>query len=223
MRCESADRDRLVNPSLGDRLVNPSLGERRVNPSPGRPRGHTARLRSVPSEWPTLDLIAASVLALAALRGVWIGAVREAFSLAGLAAAIVAVRTWREPVASWLEANVPVAMTGLAAQLLAGLVLGVGSLVAVALIGRLVRRGVRGAGLGLLDRLAGAVLGAAEGAVLVAALTLGLAALLGREDSALVGTRTLAALEATEHALGVAAPDVSSAPPEDPPSGRARE
>ena len=203
--------------------MNPSLGDRRVHPSPGRECEHTARLRGVPSEWPTLDLIAAALLALAALRGVWIGAVREAFSLAGLAAAIVAVRAWREPVASWLEANGPVAMSGLAAQLLAALALGVGSLVAVALIGRLVRRGVRGAGLGLLDRLAGAVLGAAEGALLVAALTLGLAALLGREDSALAGTQTLAALEATEQALGVTAPHVSSAPPEDPPSGRARE
>jgi membrane protein required for colicin V production len=182
-----------------------------------------AKLRAVPSEWSTLDLVAASVLSLAALRGVWIGAVREAFSLAGLAAAIIAVRAWREPVGSWLEANAPVAMSGLAAQLLAALLLGVGSLVAVALIGGVVGRGVRGAGLGLLDRLAGGVLGAAEGAVIVAAVTVGLAALLGREDPALLGTRTLAALEATEQALGVVAPDVSSAPPEAPPNGRSRE
>lgn len=181
---------------------------------------------AVPPEWPTLDVIAAAVLTLAALRGVWIGAVREAFSLAGLAAAIVAVRTWREPVGRWLEADGPVAMTPLAAELVAALALGLGSLLAVAIVGRLVRRGVRGAGLGLLDRLAGGLLGAAEGAVVVAALTVGLAALLGREDEALVGTRTLAALEATEHALGVGAPQVSSAPPGDArarPSDRARE
>jgi uncharacterized membrane protein required for colicin V production len=163
-----------------------------------------------------LDGIAAAVLALAALRGVFIGAVREAFSLAGLAAAIIAVRAWGEPLGSWLEALGPEAMAGLAARLVAGLVLGLGSLLAVAGIGRVVRRGVRGAGLGLLDRLAGALLGAAEGAVVVAALTLGLAALLGREDAALTGTRTLAALEATENALGVRAPDVSTAPPRDP-------
>ncbi|MEN8159151.1 MAG: CvpA family protein [Myxococcota bacterium] len=176
--------------------------------------------------WETLDVIAGALLALAALRGLWIGAVREVFSLAGLAAAIIAVRTWREPVGRWLDANGPAAMTELAAEMLAALALGLGTLLTVAVIGRLVRRGVRGAGLGLLDRLAGGLLGAAEGAVVLAAVTLGLAALLGREDPALDGTRTLAALEATERALGVAAPQVSTAPPAEPPAppnGPARE
>jgi len=167
----------------------------------------------------TLDAVAAALLALAALRGVWIGAVREAFSLAGLGTAVVVVRAWREPASRWLDAHGPFEVTELAAQILAALALGVGSLIAVALIGRIVRRGVRGAGLGLLDRLAGALLGAAEGAIVVAACVLGLAALLGREDEALVGTRTLAALEATEAALGVEPPAVSTAPPSD----RARE
>jgi len=167
----------------------------------------------------TLDALAAGVLGLAALRGLWIGAVREAFSLAGLATAVLVVRAFREPAARWLDLHGPFETTELAAGILAALALGVGSLVAVALVGRLVRRGVRGAGLGLLDRLAGALLGAAEGAVVVAALAIGLAALLGRDDDALAGTRTLAALEATEDALGVDAPAVATGPPSD----RARE
>jgi membrane protein required for colicin V production len=183
----------------------------------------------VPSDWQTwetLDVIAGAVLGLATLRGLWIGAVREVFSLAGLAAAIIAARTWRGPVGRWLDAEGPEAMTPLAAELLAALALGLGTLLAVAVIGRLVRRGVRGAGLGLLDRLAGGLLGAAEGAVVVAAVALGLAALLGRDDPALERTRTLAALEATEQALGVAGPQVSAAPPSGPPappSDRGRE
>jgi membrane protein required for colicin V production len=167
----------------------------------------------------TLDVVAAAVLALAALRGLWIGAVREAFSLAGLATAVLVVRAWREPTGRWLDAHGPFEMTELAAGILAALVLGFASLIAVAVVGRVVRRGVRGAGLGLLDRLAGLLLGATEGAVVVAALVVGLAALLGRDDDALAGTRTLAALEATEEALGVEAPAVSTAPPSD----RARE
>jgi membrane protein required for colicin V production len=167
----------------------------------------------------TLDAVAAAVLALAALRGLWIGAVREAFSLAGLATAVLVVRAWREPAGQWLDAHGPFEMTELAAGILAALVLGVASLVAVAMVGRVVRRGVRGAGLGLLDRLAGLLLGATEGAVVVAALVVALAALLGRDDDALAGTRTLAALEATEEALGVEAPAVSTGPPSD----RARE
>jgi membrane protein required for colicin V production len=167
----------------------------------------------------TLDALAAAVLAIAALRGLWIGAVREAFSLAALALAALAVRGWREPAARWLDLHGPFEMTELAAQILAVLGLGLASLLAVAIVGRLMRRGVRGAGLGLLDRLAGLLLGAAEGAVVVAALTVGLAALLGRDDDALAGTRTLAALEKAEATLGVEPPSVSTGPPSD----RARE
>ena len=170
-------------------------------------------------ELPTLDAVAAGVLALAALRGIWIGAVREAFSLAGLATAVVVIRAWREPAGRWLDAHGPFEVTELAAQILAAIALGVVSLIAVGVIGRVVRRSVRGAGLGLLDRLAGLLLGAAEGAVVVAALVVGLAALLGRDDDALAGTRTLAALEATETALGLEPPAVSTGPPSD----RARE
>ena len=167
----------------------------------------------------TLDAVAAGLRALAALRGLWIGAVREAFSLVGLAAAVVVVRTWREPAARWLDAHGPFAMTDLAAQILAALLLGLAALVAVAVVGRAVRRGVRGAGLGALDRLAGLLLGSAEGAIVVAALVVGLAALLGRDDDALAGTRTLAAFEATEAALGLGTPAVATGPP----SARARE
>ena len=94
-------------------------------------------------------------------------------------------------------------MTELAARLLAALGLGLGTLLAVALLRRLVRRGVRGAGLGLADRLAGAVLGAVEGAIVAAVLVFGLAALLGRDDEALAGTRSLAAYQWLEAAAGI--------------------
>ena len=154
-------------------------------------------------ELPTVDAIAAALLALALLRGLWIGAVGELFSLAGLAAATFVVRSWRIPAGAWLEAHGPIEMTGLAARVLAALGLGLGTLLAVALLRRLVRRGVRSAGLGLADRAAGGVLGACEGAVVAAALVFGLGALLCRDDDALVGTRSLRALEWAEARLGV--------------------
>ncbi len=168
-----------------------------------------ARLRPLPTDLHTLDIVAAAVLALAALRGIWIGAVREAFSLAGLAAAAFVVRSWRQPAAAWLDAHGPFEVTELAAAILAALGLGLGTLLAVGIAGRLVRRGVRGAGLGVVDRLAGGLLGSAEGAVVMAAFVLGLAALLGREDDALAGTRSLAALEALESALGTPRPEAT--------------
>ena len=47
-----------------------------------------------------VDVIALAVLAVAVLRGLWIGLVREVFSIAALAAAILAFRALREPVAA---------------------------------------------------------------------------------------------------------------------------
>jgi len=153
----------------------------------------------------TLDAVTGAVLGLALLRGVWIGAVREAFSLAGLAAAAWVVRGWRLPAGAWLATHSPFEMTELAARVLAALGLGVGTIAAVAVLSRLVRRGIRGAGLGFVDRLAGALLGALEGAIVVGALVFGLLALLGRDDEALVGTRSLAAFEWAEASTGIEA------------------
>ena len=161
-------------------------------------------------ELATVDAIAAAVLTLAALRGLWIGAVREAFSLAGLGVAAWVVRTWRLPAAAWLTTHGPFEMTDLAARVLATAGLGAGTLVVVAVVSRLVYRGVREAGLGVVDRLLGALLGALEGAIVVAALVFGLAAFLGRHDSALTGTRSLAAYEWVESALGIEPPPPAS-------------
>ena len=151
----------------------------------------------------TLDAVAGAVLALALLRGVWIGAVREAFSLAGLAAAAFTVQRFRLPAGAWLVAHGPFQMTELAARLLAALGLGAGTILLVAVVSRLVRRGVRGAGLGFVDRLAGALLGGVEGALVVGVLVFGLVTLLGRDDEALAGTRSLAAYEWAESAAGI--------------------
>jgi len=168
------------------------------------------------NELATVDAIAAAVLLLGLLRGVWIGAVREAFSLAGLATAFWVVRRFRLPAAAWLVTHGPIEMTELAARVLTAVGLGAGTLIAVAIVSRLAYRGVREAGLALTDRLLGALLGALEGAVVVGALVFGLAALLGRDDDALAGTRSLAAFEWLEAAAGVEAPTP-------PPSARAPE
>jgi uncharacterized membrane protein required for colicin V production len=166
------------------------------------------------NELATLDAIAAAVLGLATLRGFWIGGVREAFSLAGLGAAVWVVRAWRLPAAAWLLAHGPFE-TELAAKVAATIALGAGTLLVVTVLSRLAYRGVREAGLGLADRTFGALLGAFEGALVVAALVFGLAALLGRDDAALAGTRSLAAYEWLEHAAGIE--------PTAPPSGRVPE
>ena len=60
------------------------------------------------------------------------------------------------------------------------------------------RRGIRLAGLGMLDRMAGSAVGAAEGALLVAVLLILGITLVGRDHPALSKTRTLAAFEQVE-------------------------
>jgi uncharacterized membrane protein required for colicin V production len=166
----------------------------------------------------TLDAVAGAVLGLALLRGLWIGAVGELFSLAGLAAAGWVVRTWRLPAGAWLAAHSPIEMTELVARILAALGLGLGTLLSVALLRRLVRRGVRSAGLAFADRVGGALLGVVEGAIVVAALVFGGILLLGRDDEVLVGTRSLAAFEWAEAAAGIEA--VGARPESHPPAAR---
>jgi membrane protein required for colicin V production len=143
-----------------------------------------------------LDIVVLALLALAALRGAMNGLVREVFSLLALAAAIVAARALADPVGQELHA-----WTGLGAtpaRLAGGLAAGVGALLAVGLAGRLLRRGVRAAGLGLADRAGGGVIGAAEGAVVACLLLLAVIAALGRDDPHLADSKSLKAFETLE-------------------------
>jgi membrane protein required for colicin V production len=163
----------------------------------------------------TFDLVALAIVALAVLRGLWIGVVREAFSLAALAAACLAVRLWLVPAEAWVQAHVPVATSPLAARVAAGALLAIGALLAVVLVGRIVRRGVHAVGLGFLDRLGGGVLGGAEGGLAVALLLVLLTGALGRGHPLLRESRVAHALSGVERvARGVVdAPDVAAPPP----------
>jgi membrane protein required for colicin V production len=137
------------------------------------------------------DVLVLVVLGVAALRGLWIGVVREAFSLAALALAVTAVRLYTDPLAGPLRGWLPVDLGELGARLVAGAGLGVAVIGLVTIVGRLVRRGVRAAGLGGADRLAGAVLGAAEGALLAGVVLLGAVWLLGSDHPLLAGSRSV--------------------------------
>lgn len=143
-----------------------------------------------------VDLAAAGILAAAIVRGVWIGLVREASSLAALAAAVFAVRRFAEPLAGDIAASY--ALDPLLATAIAGAGVAVGTIVLVALVGFAIRRALRASGLGLADRLGGAVLGACEGALFVALLLFGVITVTGRSDPLIAGTRSLAAFEALE-------------------------
>jgi membrane protein required for colicin V production len=145
-----------------------------------------------------VDLAALAILIVAVLRGLFIGMVREVFSLAGLVAAVIAVRLGTAPAADWMLLELPLGLSPLAARVVAGAAIAVAVIVSVTLVGRLLRRGVRWAGLGFADRLAGGAVGAAEAALVVVILMLFAVGLVGRDHPALAGSRTLDAFESAE-------------------------
>jgi membrane protein required for colicin V production len=160
-----------------------------------------------------VDLLALCLIGIAVLRGFFLGLIREAFSLAAIAAAWVAVRWFGSPAADWLQAATDGRVGELMAPWIAGAGVAIATVLAVALIGRVVRTGARAVGLGLLDRAGGALLGAAEGSLVIAVLVVLGTTLLGRDHPVFQDTRTLAAFERAEQVAGGARETDVAAPP----------
>ena len=158
-----------------------------------------------------VDLVVAGILAVAMFRGVWLGLIREAFSIGALGGAVVAVRLGSPALGGIIAERTDV--DALYAPWIAGVLITIATIAAVALVGRALRRGAHAAGLGWADRLGGAALGVVEGAVIAGVLlTLGIATL-GRDAPMLEGTRSLAALNELERLAGDELPRVDVAAP----------
>jgi membrane protein required for colicin V production len=136
-----------------------------------------------------IDVVVLAVLVLALLRGLWIGVVREAFSLAALAAAVFAFRALRGPVAE--EIAMRTQWDSLVAEAAAGGAVVIGALLFVTLVGAIVRRLVSTAGLSFIDRIGGGAIGLAEGALLVGLALFGATEILGPKDPLLAGSRSV--------------------------------
>ena len=145
-----------------------------------------------------VDLAALAILALAVIRGLFIGLIREVFSLVAIAAACVAVWFGTAPAAEWLLLNLPVEISSLVARIAVGALIAVAVVASVAMVGRILRRGARWAGLGFADRLGGGLLGAAEGTLVIVVLMLLALSVVGRDHPALADSRTLAAFESVQ-------------------------
>ena len=165
---------------------------------------------------PGIDLIAGLLLTVAVVRGIWIGAIREAFSLAAVAVALIATRLATTAAASWLAGHAPFDLEGWSATALAGIGIFLLSLLAVGWAGRLLRASIHAVGLGFFDRLAGGALGALEGGLLVAVGIALSSAALGQDHAVLENSHTLAAYErATEWASHSRLADVAAPPLEE--------
>lgn len=143
-----------------------------------------------------IDLIVLAILGLMLLRGLWIGLVRELASLGAIALALIAIRLFAGLAGDWLAERsglTPWVATGIAV-----VAIGVGILAVCALIGRFAKRGIEAVGLGGFDRVGGAVLGSAEGALVAALLLFVVAFWLGRDDPIIADSRSFEIYEELE-------------------------
>lgn len=116
-----------------------------------------------------LDYAVLGVLAVSVVWGVWRGLVREVLSILGWIIAFLAANLFAGPLGAAMPAAIP---TPELRVLSAYLAIFIGALVLASLAGLVLSKVVRAAGLGGLDRLLGAVFGAARAALIVLAAAL---------------------------------------------------
>ncbi len=149
-----------------------------------------------------LDGTVLVILLIGLTRGIFIGMVRESFSMAGLGAAVLAARYGTPIAAEVLQELTRGAIGPGLAPWLAGTALGIGTIIAMTLISRVVQRGVRAAGLNWLDRSGGAALGLAEGVLVAILVVLGATFIFGREHPSIDGSRSVAVYDSIRSYMG---------------------
>jgi membrane protein required for colicin V production len=146
-----------------------------------------------------LDFVCLVILVLAFVRGVMRGLLRETFSIASLAAACMMVMLFYGEAAEWLLRVTQGRIGEISAPWVGGALLGIITIGVITLLGRVMRKGARFAGLGWADRTGGAVLGTAEGVLVGAVIVSLLGYAIGRDHPMLLQSRSLEALEQLEH------------------------
>ena len=148
-----------------------------------------------------LDGVVLSILVVMTIRGLFIGLIREAFSIAALATACIAVSYGRAPLASALGSMTNQGIPPSMAPWIAGALLAILSIIAVVTIGRGLRRGVRAVGLGWADRIAGGALGAAEGALIGGLAVIGTVWAFGSDSPIVSNSYSLRAYEKIQETI----------------------
>jgi len=166
-----------------------------------------------------LDGIVLTVLLAALARGVFRGIVREGFSMAALAVAVLVTRATAGPAGVWLNTRTDGQIGAIAAPWIAGIIIAFFTAVFMGLIGRLLRKGVRMAGLSWADRVGGAALGLAEGALIAILVVLFAVWIVGREHPSVADSRSLAAYDEVQEVVRERADELPEMPdmPQLPP------
>jgi len=159
-----------------------------------------------------LDGIVLTVILAALARGLFIGLVREGFSMAALAAAVLVTRATAAPAGAWLNEQTDGQIGELAAPWIAGTVIAFSTAACMGLVGRLMRKGVRMAGLSWFDRVGGGALGLAEGALVSILVVLGAVWVVGRDHPGVAESRSLAAYDQVQEVVAQRADDLPDMP-----------
>lgn len=147
------------------------------------------------TDLPLIDMIVMSVLFISVVRGIWIGLIREGSSLAAIGIATIVTRLLIDPFALKLTELTGGEVTGTTAIWIAGVMLVVATIIVLGFAARLIRRGAEAAGLGWADRLGGAVLGVAEGAIISAIVVTIALWLVGPNHATTEGARSIDLVE----------------------------
>ena len=161
----------------------------------------------------SLDGIILTILILAMARGIFIGLVRESFSIAALAAAVLAARYGTDWAGDGLHRLLPDLLSPEVAYWIAGSLIAIATALTVAMTGRVIRKGVHFAGLGWADRIGGAALGTSEGLIISVLIVVGATWLLGQDDPIIERSRSLEAYEVVRNYFserGQELPDVAT-------------
>lgn len=143
----------------------------------------------------TLDSVVLAVLGIAIVRGFWIGLIREGFSIAALGGGLIAVRYGTPPAADVIENASRGDLGPTVSMWIAGAAIGIGVVFVIGAIGKMLRRGAHAVGLGWADRIAGSVIGAAEGALAAGVILVLTTWALGANSPAIEDSKSIEVLE----------------------------
>lgn len=169
-----------------------------------------------------IDIAIVAIMGLALIRGVFVGMIREGFSVAAIGAVVLGAVYGAGPTGAWLDNASAGEIGGSAAKVLGGIFAGVGAGVLVGALGRYLRRGARIVGLGMADRIGGGAIGAAEGALVATLVLAGATRMFGPEHPAVFNSYSVAVVEEMKIAFETGTPpqlpglpSVASGPPPD--------
>ena len=146
-------------------------------------------------ELPLIVMIALSVVALAVVRGIWIGLIREGLSLAAIGLATIVTRLFVNPLSVQLTELTGGEISGRTAVWIAGVLLVMATILVCGVAARLMKRGATFAGLGWADRVGGGALGFAEGGIIAAIVVLIALWLVGADHPTTEGARSVQFVE----------------------------